>query len=119
MTDEILKPTPNEESSSPSPAAGEFLPTGGSCLEGQGTSTTLLIEMPKIPDYVWSWIRESEAEMTRECSADGTILQRTSMENGPAAMKEERRLTCPKGCPEDSTDGCSGDWPTTRGLGGF
>ena len=93
MIHERLNETPNVASSCPSPAAEKFLPTAGSCWEGHGTSTTLLLPMPKIPDYVWSWIRESEAEMTNASCADETIMRPTSTVSGQAATSEGLPLT--------------------------
>jgi hypothetical protein len=109
MTDERSKPIPNEGCSSPYPVAEESLSIGGSFLEGQGTSTTLFLKMPKVPEFVWSWIRQYEAAMTNASCADATLMRRTSTENGQAAMKEARHLTCPKGCQGPGTGGCSGD----------
>ena len=87
--------TPKGESSSQSLAAEEFLSTDGSFSEGHGTSTTLFLEMPKVPESVWSWIRQYEAVMINASCADPTIVRRTSTGKEPAVTKEARRLTSP------------------------
>jgi hypothetical protein len=49
--------------------------------------------MPVIPDYVWSWIQQFEAEMTNATSADETSMRRTSTAVEQVRMNEGRRLT--------------------------